>query len=534
MSDSRPNILWISLEDTTPRFGCYGDPLARTPNLDRLASEGVRFPNAFSTAGVCAPSRCAVITGMYAPSIGGHHMRTGHTNRATPEMPTPYEAVPPPYVKCFTEYLRAAGYYCTNNQKTDYQFKPPATAWDENGGNGHWRNRPDGAPFFAVFNPTGTHESGMWDRSKGSEGPPPTETDPDAVEMPPYLPNTLKARQALARQYDNIAASDRIVGRILNELEEDGLADNTAVFIWSDHGEGLPRGKRWPYDAGIRIPCIVRWPGRLAEGAVSERLVSMIDLGPTVLSMAGVPIPRHMQGQPFLEGEEREYIYAARDRHDESYDMVRAVRDRRFKYLRNFYPELPYLMWIPYRNRHPVMQEMWRLHAEDALEGDQRLMFEPRTPEELYDTESDPYEMRNLAGDPAYAETLTRMRAELERWQREIGDLGHVPEDQMAARFRPDGSQRQAAAPVLAPIAPGYPGRETSKGGSYAAPCLIQLHCATQGASIAYTTEEGGDARWRLYTEPIRLKKGVSTVRAKACRIGYQESAESRAEFQVE
>lgn len=534
MSDSRPNILWISLEDTTPRFGCYGDALARTPNLDKLASEGVRFPNAFSTAGVCAPSRCAVITGMYAPSIGGHHMRTSHTNRSTPEMPTPYEAVPPPYVKCFTEYLRASGYYCTNNQKTDYQFKPPLTAWDECGGNAHWRNRPDGAPFFAVFNPTGTHESGMWDRSKGGGDPPPTETDPDAVTMPPYLPDTLKARQALARQYDNIAASDRIVGRILRELEEDGLADNTAVFIWSDHGEGLPRGKRWPYDAGIRIPCIVRWPGRLEAGGVSQRLVSMIDLGPTVLSMAGVGIPRHMQGQPFLEGEEREYIYAARDRHDESYDMVRAVRDRRYKYLRNFYPDLPYLMWIPYRNRHPVMQEMWRLYAEDALEGDQRLMFQRRTPEELYDTESDPYETRNLAGDPAYAETLARFRAELERWQREIGDLGSMPEDQMAARFRPGGMQRQAAAPVFAPYAPGAPGRAASEGGTYSAPCLIQLHCATQGASIAYTTEDGGGARWRLYAEPIRLSEGDTVVRAKACRIGYRESAESRAEFRVE
>ena len=526
---SRPNILWISLEDTTPRFGCYGDALARTPNLDRLASEGVRYPNAFSTAGVCAPSRCAVITGMYAPSLGGHHMRTGHTNRAAPEMPTPYETVPPPYVKCFPEYLRAAGYYCANNQKTDYQFKPPFTAWDECGGEAHWRNRPDGAPFFAVFNPTFTHESGMWDR-----GGDPPETDPEAVEMPPYLPDTLKSRQALARQYDNLAKADRYVGRILQELEEDGLADRTAVFIWSDHGEGLPRGKRWVYDAGIRIPCIARYPGVLSAGSVSDRLVSMIDLGPTALSLAGVAPPRHMQGSSFLDGPERSYVYAARDRHDESYDMVRAVRDRRFKYIRNFYPDLPYLMWIPYRNRHPAMQEMWRLYGEDALEGDQALMFQPRAPEELYDTASDPYETRNLAGERGFRAMLERMRTELTRWQRDIGDLGSVPEDAMVEGFRPGGEARTTAAPLFVPYAPDRPGREVSDGGSYAAPCLVQLHCATQGASIGYTTEEGEGARWRLYTSPIRLEPGETSLRAKAIRIGYRESAENAARFSVE
>ena len=163
MAANRPNILWISFEDTSPRYGCYGDPVARTPNVDRLAAAGCRYPNGFSTSGVCAPARCAVITGMYAASIGGHHMRTSHTNQHTPELPTPYEAVPPHYVRCFTEYLRAVGYYCTNNVKTDYQFVPPATAWDELSPEAHWRNRPDpDQPFFAVFNPTTTHESGMW------------------------------------------------------------------------------------------------------------------------------------------------------------------------------------------------------------------------------------------------------------------------------------------------------------------------------------------------------------------------------------
>jgi arylsulfatase A-like enzyme len=226
---------------------------------------------------------------MYPTSIGTHHMRTSHTNEDTPEMPTPYQAVPPAHVKVFTEYLRAAGYFCTNNKKTDYQFAAPCTAWDENGDQAHWRHRDEGQPFFSVFNPAFTHESQMWPEKNNK----PPKTNPDQVVLPPYLPDTPKAREALARQNDNISLGDQYVGRILEQLEEDGLADNTIVFLWSDHGEGLPRAKRWPYDAGIRIPLIVRWPKRLEPGTISELLVSLIDLGPTVLSLTGVTIPLH-------------------------------------------------------------------------------------------------------------------------------------------------------------------------------------------------------------------------------------------------
>ena len=308
-SDRRPNILWISFEDTNPFYGCYGDPVARTPNLDRLAAEGCRWTHCFSTAGVCAPARSAVITGMYPISIGTHHMRTTHTNDATPELPTPYSAVLPHYVKCFTEYLRAAGYYCTNNAKTDYQFTPPLTAWDEIGNRAHWRSRPDAdQPFFAVFNPTRTHESGMWAEdsrpSSGRTGPSHDEAvlaefDPDAIELPPYFPDTPKVREAMARMYSNIEHSDLVLGQLLLELEEDGLADNTVVVHWSDHGP-LPRGKRWPYDSGIHVPLIARWPGRIQPGGVSDQLVSTVDLAPSALSVAGVENPSHMQGQAFL------------------------------------------------------------------------------------------------------------------------------------------------------------------------------------------------------------------------------------------
>lgn len=526
------NVLWISLEDTSPRFGCYGDPLARTPHIDRLAREGRRYPLAFSTCAVCAPSRCAVITGMYATSIGGHHMRTTHSSAHSPELPTPYNVVPPPYVKTFTEYLRAAGYYCTNNAKTDYQFAPPCTAWDECGPTAHWRHRGPGQPFFAVFNPTVTHESGMWPRADRQ-----VLTDPDKVELPPYLPDTPKARLALARHYDNLEVADRRVGELLDQLDSDGLADNTAVFLWSDHGEGLPRAKRWPYDAGIRIPLIVRWPDHLPPGSTAEDLVSLIDLAPTLLSMVGIQLPRHFQGQAFLgdAASSRQYVFASRDRHDEAYDMVRAVRDQRFKYIRHFFPGTPYLPWIPYRNRHPVMQELWRLYAEGRLTGPQTVLFEPRPPEELYDTSVDPYELHNLAQDPAHAATLERLRQACDAWRRTCGDLGEEPEAQMAARMWPGGIQPETVVPLFVPLGPEGAGVEPSgKGGAFPDPLLLQMHCATQGASINYTFEAGEAAKWRLYTAPLRLPHGATTVRAKAGRIGFKDSAEQTATFLVE
>lgn len=528
----RPNILWISFEDTNPFYGCYGDSVARTPNLDRLASEGCRWTSCFSTAGVCAPARSAVITGMYPISIGTHHMRTTHTNDAAPELPTPYSAVIPHYVKCFPEYLRAAGYYCTNNVKTDYQFDPPVTAWDELSTTAHWRNRPDpDQPFFAVFNPCRTHESGMW-----PEKCPDPAFDPDDMVLPPYFPDTPKVRTAMARMYTHIERSDRELGELLAQLEEDGLADNTIVMHWSDHGP-LPRGKRWPYDSGIRVPLIVRWPGAIDPGTVSDELVSTIDLAPTVLSAVGLNVPAHMQGQVFAGPdtvEPREYVYASRDRYDESYDMVRAVRDKRFKYIRNCRPEQPYLLWIPYRNKHPILEEMWRLHMAGELNEHQSLMFRcPRPVDELYDTQADPFEMTNLAGDPAYEADLVRLSEELDAWRADVGDMGEIAESEMVRSWYPDGQRPTTSVPVFIPISADSYDREASDGADLQAPALLRMYNATQGASTAYTFEDGEDVRWLLYTEPLRLPVGETTVRAKAIRIGYVESPERVATFTV-
>ena len=537
----RPNILWISFEDTNPFYGCYGDPVARTPNVDRLAAQGCRYPQTFSTAGVCAPARCAIITGMYAISVGAHHMRTTHQNRQTPEMPTPYSVLLPPHVKCFTEYLRAAGYYCTNNDKTDYQFDPPLTAWDELSTTAHWRNRPDPRqPFFAVFNLIQTHESSLWenDARKGPYSIPDVELtfDPKDMRLPPYFPDTPKVREAMARMYTRIEANDRRLAEILQQLDDDGLAENTVVVHWSDHGP-LPRGKRWPYDSGIHVPLIVRWPGHVQTGSVSERLVSTIDLGPTMLSLAGVPIPYHIQGRAFLGAQEaapREYIFASRDRHDESYDRVRAVRDQRFKYIRNYHPELPRAMWFPYLNRHPIMQELWRLHCANELSGAQSLLFEPRAVEELYDTQTDPWEIQNLAADVQHRGDLTRLRAALDGWLDEVGDMGAIGEHEMVRRWYPDGKQPPTAAPLFVPISAEKPGIDAAPAGGTIqgrGPLLLQLHCATQGASIAYTFESGATPRWKLYTSPLRLPAGETTVRARAIRIGYAESEEREAKL---
>ncbi|ANE48912.1 hypothetical protein SY83_13335 [Paenibacillus swuensis] len=454
-------------------------------------------------------------------------MRTAHTNPYTPELPTPYEAILPPYVKTFTEYLRRAGYYCSNNAKTDYQFAPPLTAWDDCSHSAHWRNRDKDQPFFAVFNPIITHESGMWKDEN------PLNTDPDRIAMPPYLPDTPKSRQALARHYDNLMVADQAVGRLLEELEEDGLTEQTIVFLWSDHGEGLPRAKRWLYDAGIRVPMIVSWPGQIPAGQSTDRLVSLVDLAPTVLSMAGLEIPAHMQGVPFLETDlaDREYVFAARDRFDESYDMVRAVRDRRYKYIRNYYPELPYLLWIPYSHQHPVLQELQRLEDTGALTPPMKLLLQPCRPtEELYDCEADPHEINNLAGEQAHAVQLSRLREAMDGWRSRYGDLGDMDEELMVRLRCPEGVKPTAVKPILVPINAQHAGiiPITDAHVEYSELTKLLLHTATQGASIAYTMEDGDIPRWKIYNGPIQLERGKTLVRARSVRIGFCDSEEAR------
>ena len=421
----RWNVLWISAEDLSPDLGCYGDSYAVTPNLDRLASQGVRYDLAFATNPVCSPSRSAIITGMYGSTLGTHHHRS--------------RIQLPPHIRTFTAYLRDAGYYCANNSKTDYNFPVPPDAWDENSGKAHWRNRENAEqPFFAVFNLNVCHEGRVHAdeataKQLTTDLTPQQRHDPAKAQLPPYYPDTPVVRQNWARYYDLVTVMDGQVAEILRQLEEDGLAESTVVFFWGDHGRGLPRGKRWLYDSGLRVPLLVRWPGKIAPGEVNEDLVSLFDIGPTVLSIAGIKVPSHMQARAFLGDQKaspRQLVFAHRDRMDETHDMMRAVRDRRFKYIRNFYPDRPYAMPIRYMDQMPIMQEWRRLHEQGKLLGPQKLFFAPaKPPEELYDTHADPHEINNLAGAAEHQQTLLRLRAELDQWMEESNDRGLEPED---------------------------------------------------------------------------------------------------------
>ena len=531
----RPNIVWISNEDMSPHLGAYGDAVARTPVLDRLAKESVRYTRAFTTAPVCAPSRAAIITGMYQTAIGAQHMRT--TEDRVPELPGPYLAVPPFYVKAFPEYLRAAGYYTTNRAKTDYQFGVPFTIWDEVGNAAHWRHRPDKSqPFFSVFNLLVTHESQIFPSSPARKDKP-LITDPKELQVPPYYPDTPLVRQELARMYDNIADMDGQVGEILKQLEDDGLAEDTIVFYWSDHGDGVPRSKRSLYDSGLRVPLMIRWPTSLGStippGSVRDELVSFIDLAPTVLALAGVEIPAHLQGRVLVgpkAGSAPPFVFAARDRMDIEYDMMRSARDGRFLYIRNFSPELPYAGHIIYRNQSDIMQEWFRLQAAGKLTGPAALWMRTHRPaEELYDTTADPHQIHDLSADPSHRATLARMRGAVTEWMARIGDQGLINEAEMIQRMWPGGVQPETAQPYIVPRREtGDPSRPASM--KIAGPTEMVIYVPTQGASVGYTTEDGPAAKWRLYTGPILVDRPM-TLRAKAIRYGYKESAETRVTF---
>ncbi|MEF8853744.1 MAG: sulfatase-like hydrolase/transferase [Haloarculaceae archaeon] len=531
-----PNVVWIAMEDVSPRFGYSGDDVARTPRIDALAGEGRRYPNTFCTAPVCAPSRSAVMTGCHGNAIGTHHMRTDTHDREG--LPDSYDAVPPHYVTAITEYFRRAGYFCTLDAKTDYQFGEPFTMWDRHGdGAGWWNDARDGEqPFFAMFTNGVTHESGMWDPDapwsdqQFGGAPDPPETDPDAVEVPPYLPDTDATRESIARHYDNLAAADAWVGDLLDRLAADGHAEDTIVALWSDHGEGLPRCKRWPYDSGTNVPLIVRWPGEFDGGDVDDRLVSLHDLGPTMLEMCGLDVPPYVDGRPFYgkEATERDYVVSTRDRYDEEYDMVRSVRGERYRYVRHYRPGRPYRQWIPYRNRHPAMQELLERAASGDLEGARQWFDADRPAEELYDLAADPHETENLAADPAHADALERLRAALDEWRERVDDVGDVAEREMVHARYEGGDQPVTATPVFVPNAPGNREREPVSGTvAFDGPATLSLYCATQGASVAYALgdgEDAGETDWRLYTGPIDLPEGETTVRAKAVRYGYAES----------
>jgi len=434
-AEPKPNILWLIAEDFGPALSCYGRKDVRTPNLDRLASDGVRYTRAYTTAPVCSPSRSAFMTGMYQTTIGAHHHRSHRDDG--------YRL--PEGVRVLSEWMRDAGYFTANlvqmppgfgfkgTGKTDWNFTPPEKPFDSKA----WSDLAAHQPFYAQINFHETH--------RGFNGP--KKADPATVELPPYYPDHPVTREDMARYLDATMELDRKVGLILAQLEKDGLADNTIVMFFGDHGEAHVRGKQFCYEEGLRIPLIIRWPkniaapAQIAPGKVDDRFIEAIDFAPTMLDFAGAKKPAKMQGRIFL-GEHaeapREMVFGARDRCDETAMRIRTVRDARFRYIRNFMPEVPFLAPNNYKEKqYPVWNLLKQLHAEGKLTPAQEFLCQPRRPEEeLYDLESDPHEIRNLAGDPAHAATLARLRSALEKWIEETNDKGRTPEPEALVKSK--------------------------------------------------------------------------------------------------
>lgn len=508
------NVLWLTVEDMSPWIGPYGDDTVPTPNLNRLAAEGVVFENAFADSPVCSPARTALLASTYPTRMGAmhHRVRSQVEGADTPQ----YEAVPPAHAVPFPELLQLAGWYATNNQKTDYQFRAPAWTWSASGGNAHYRDRPADAPFFAVFNHGGTHESQAFPRARRR----PSAVAADAVPVPPIYPDTPAVRDAMKRTYDNIAAMDAWVGAKLLELEESGLADRTIVFFFSDHGVGLPRGKRSVYGTGTRVPLIVRFPpGRAPEGlepgARTDRLVSFVDFGPTVLSLAGVRPDERLDGRAFLgrhAAPPRAHVFLHADRFDGARDRTRAATDGRRLVVRNLAPDLPHIVHNDYRERLPMTADLYALRdgaarASTRTPAQWQTGSTRRPPREWYDRRDDPWEVVDLAGAELSAEQSAPFEAlmdALDRWTAETGDLGLIDDEAAMVRehlWPPDGVQPVTAAPEL-----DADGR---------------LRSTTPGARIGVFD----GARWRPY-DGSPCAPGA-TVRAIAHRIGYAPSEDA-------
>ncbi|NND33102.1 MAG: sulfatase-like hydrolase/transferase [Saprospiraceae bacterium] len=426
--NSRPNILWITCEDISPAWGCYGDSLATTPNLDAIASKGFYFTSAFSNAPICAPARSTLITGLYATSLGTQHLRS--------EIPVPAD------MKTLPEYLSENGYFTSNNAKTDYNFSPDGR-WSESGGDAHWRSRNTNQPFFSVFNFGITHEGHANSAKPEDTEPLAVKHDPKEMIIPPYYPDTEEFRKIIAHQYDLITVFDQEVGKLLDQLEADGLYDETIIFIFSDHGYGLPRYKRWLYNSGMQVPFILYVPDKYRElasnlkGSAIGSMVSFVDFAPTVLTLAGVEIPKLMEGNNFLGEAARmsTYTYGFRDRADDAYDMSRSVFNGRFLFVRNFMPHKPYIQnaLIFNENKRSYL-ELHKLRMAGSLGPEPLKMFNEKPVEELYDLKNDPAELNNLIDDKRYVNVAKILRGVLFKHMLDTKDTGLMNEGNMMVR----------------------------------------------------------------------------------------------------
>ncbi len=427
-----PNILWITSEDTSPVFGCYGDPQAATPNIDQIASEGVVYTNAYASAPICAPARSCLISGLYATSLGTQHLRS--------DIPVP------DFVRGLPAYLSDAGYFTFLYGKTDYNFDPK-DMWDDREQQlTPWRNRKKDQPFFGMYTIGETHEGGANIEEKYREAvadlPDSLLHDPENAQLPAYFPDTPAFRKIWSDYYDLVSDFDLTVGNIIQGLKEDGLYDNTIIFIFSDHGFGLPRYKRWLYKTGLQVPLIVRIPpqyqhlAKQEPGSNNSELVSFVDFAPTVLNLAAIPVPDYMEGQSFLgQHLPRKYVYGARSRADNMYEVSRAVLDSQYIYIRHYFPHYPYIQpGYIFSDRKRSFRELRRLKEQDLLTGEALDMWLPKGVEELYDLRHDPQELHNLAEDPRYQPVKTNMQQTLHAWMKKYHDTGLLLEPEMMIR----------------------------------------------------------------------------------------------------
>ncbi|MBA3697774.1 MAG: sulfatase-like hydrolase/transferase [Planctomycetes bacterium] len=510
----RPNVVWIVSEDNSPYLGCYGEPLARTPVIDGMAKQGVRYTNARSAAPVCAPSRCSIITARFAVALGTQNMRS--------RWPIPDN------LRYFPEHLRDAGYYCTNNAKTDYNVGNDRIkeSWDESSKTAHWKNRPAGKPFFAVFNTELTHESSLHKRQ-------PLTTDPAKVRVPAYLPDLPAVRQDIAQYHDRIALMDAFVGMKLQELEEAGLLEATIVVYYSDHGGAIPRGKRFLYDSGTLVPLVVRVPERFTDlapqavGTVCDDQVNLIDLGPTVLSWCGVALPSGIHGRA-IAGPARSPApavgFAFRDRMDEKFDSGRAVYDQRYTYIRNYDPLVPHGQHLGYLWQAASMQAWADAFAAGTLTPAQAAFFKPKAVEELYDRTTDPDNVVNLAADPARATDLARLRAALQARLLAIRDSVAAPETVLAELRRDQPALTHLAEESRYPLARLLPLIDRIQVGRDAAAVAASLGDAHPlvrwwGASGAALLSEEPAALATLLNDPViavRIAAAESILRRRS------------------
>ena len=431
----RPNVVWIVSEDNSHHYlKHFFESGAPTPNIEAMAAHGITFDHAFSNAPVCSVARSTLATGCLGPRIGTQFHRK-HTIATLPQG-----------LRMFSELLRDAGYYTSNNSKTDYNATPSKEAWDESSRTASWRKRRSpNQPFFHMESHAQSHESSLHFSQEVFENEE-TTTDPESVKLADYFPNTAKFRYTHARYHDRMAVIDEIVGSTISKLKEDGLLEDTFVFYFGDHGGVLPRGKGYIYESGLHVPLVVRVPDKWQHlidrenGSRAPGFVSFIDFGPTVLNLAEVKVPEQMDGIPFLgkgitavEVDARDECYGYADRFDEKYEFIRSLRKGKYQYIRYFQPFLPDGLQNNYRYRMLAFTEWRDLYKDGKLTGSQLQFFQSKPVEQLFDAEADPHEINNLASDPRYANVLKDLRTRLATQMRALPDLSFYPESKLVS-----------------------------------------------------------------------------------------------------